>query len=470
MQKVGKYVIIYSVTLKPYTLSSDFLYRQYKNKLLAVCSALEQILDKRKEKQMKNIKKKALSLLLAGCLIITGTGCNSEDAENPEETGEEQDYVTVTDENGVPVTDEEGSIVTSLLSEEPQELELKVGFIYAGTAGGDSASKIFEASRAEIERSLDNAHTCYVENVLVSQFADATAALVDAGCNVIVSTSSRFANVISEEASANRSVYFISFGGDDATSNLGCFQGEMYKGSYVCGLAAAFNSDSNILGVVADHSVMSVYNIVDGFIQGTKELNDKTRHDIRLNWAWGFSDEENKAAIDDLVAQGCDVIFTATYSEYAVSYCEEIGVKVIGLAPNLPELAPTQYLTGCYYYLSIFLIDQLRNVRYAMGKSPSVYMGGVKEKAVRLIDFNENCREGTKEICDVLYQMAFDERTLIFTGEVKDTNGNVKIEKGATLNSEQIININWLAENVSVEQDFGAVQLDPVERSLVVRE
>ena len=409
-------------------------------------------------------------MLLAGCLIITGTGCNGGDTENPEESTDEQEYVTVTDENGAPVTNEEGDVVTSILSEVPQEKELKVGFIYAGTAGGDSASEIFEAARYEIERSLDNAHTCYVENVLVSQFADATAALVEAGCNVIVSTSNRFSNVISEEASANREVHFISFGGNKAAGNLSCFQGEMYKGSYVCGLAAAFNSDSNILGVVADSSVMSVYNIVDGFIQGTKELNDKTYPDIRLNWAWGFSDEENKAAIDDLVAQGCDVIFTATYSEYAVSYCEEIGVKVIGLAHDMPELAPTQYLTGCYYYLSIFLIDQLRNVRYNMGKTPAVYMGGVKEKAIRLIDFNENCREGTKEICDVLYQLAFEEKTLIFTGEVKDTNGNVKIEKGATLNTEQIINIDWLAENVSVEGDFASPQLDPVEGSLTVRE
>ncbi|MCM1055104.1 MAG: BMP family ABC transporter substrate-binding protein [Bacteroides sp.] len=419
---------------------------------------------------MKNIKKKALSLLLAGCMIITGTGCNGGEAEEPEESAEAQDYVTVTDENGAPVTNEEGDVVTSLLSEEPQELELKVGFVYSGEAGSDSAGETFEAARAEIERSLDNTHTCYVENVLVSQFADATAALVEAGCNVIVSTDNRFANVIYEEAEANNSVYFISFGGDKPRANLACFQGEMYKGSYVCGLAAAFNSDSNILGIVADPSVMSVYNIVGGFVQGIKELNDKTHPDVRLNWAWGYSDEETKAAVDDLAAQGCDVIFAATYSKYAVSYCEELGIKVIGLAPDMPQLAPTQYITGCYYYLSIFLIDQLRNVRYAMGKAPSVYMGGVKEKAVRIIDFSESCREGTKDICDVLYQMAFDERTRIFTGEVKDTYGNVKIEKGATLSSDQIIDIDWLPENISVENDFTSPQLDPVEGSLEVRE
>lgn len=421
-------------------------------------------------KQMKNIKKKFLSLLLAGCLIITGTGCNGGDGESEEETTENTDYVTVTDENGEAVTDENGEVVTSSLTELPKELELKVGFIYSGSAGGDSASKIFESARAEIERSLDGATTCYVEGVLVSQFPDATAALVNAGCNVIVSTSNKFSNAIHEEAEANEDVFFISFGGQRTRMNLACFQGEMYKGSYVCGLAGAFNSESNILGVVADPSVMSVYNIVDGYIQGTKELNDKTNPDVRLNWAWGHKDNETKQAIDDLVEQGCDVIFAATYSEFAITYCEQIGVKVIGLAYNTPELAPDNYITGAYYYLSLYLIDQLRNVRYAMNKIPTVYMGGVREKAVRLIDFNENCREGTKEICDVLYQLAFEEKTLIFTGEVTDREGVVRIEKGTTLDSEDIIGINWLAENVSVVKDFCEPQLEPVESSLIVHE
>lgn len=422
-------------------------------------------------KQMRNIKKKFLSLLLAGCLIITGTGCNNGDGEGEgEETAENTDYVTVTDEDGNAVTDENGEVVTSSLVDLPEELELKVGFIYSGSAGGDSASKIFESARAEIERSLEGASTCYVEDVLVSQFPDATAALVNAGCNVIVSTSNKFSNAIHEEAEANSEVFFISFGGQKTRMNLACFQGEMYKASYVCGLAGAFNSDSNILGVVADPSVMSVYNIVDGFIQGTKELNDKTNPDVRLNWAWGYSDEETKQAIDDLVEQGCDVIFTATYSEYAVKYCEQIGVRVIGLAHDMPELAPNTYISGCYYYLSLYLIDQLRNVRYAMNKVPAVYMGGVREKAVRLIDFNENCREGTEEICDVLYQLAFEEKTLIFTGEVKDTKGVVRIEKGTTLDSNDIIGINWLAENISVEKNFCSPQLDPVESLLIVHE
>lgn len=415
-------------------------------------------------------KRKFFSLLLAGCMILTGlTGCNGGNEEpDPEETTPE--YVTVTDENGEAVTDEEGEPVTSVVGELPQVKELVVGFIYSGTAGGDIANEFFEAARAQIGHTLESVKTYYVENVLVSQFEQATAKLVEKGCNVIISTSNRYANAVYQEASANKSVFFISFGGTQNLNNLTCFQGEMYKGSYVCGLAAAYNSENNRLGIVADSSVMSVYNIIDGFIQGTKELNDRTFMDVRLNWAWGSSDEETKAAIDDLIEQGCDIIFAATYSKYAVTYCEERGVRVIGMAYNMPELAPENYITGCFYNLTTFIVDSLRTARYNMGISSSVYMGGIKEGAIHLITFNENCREQTQEICDVLYELCKNDGTKIFQGEIRDTAGNVKVEKGSTLPTSDIFNIGWIADNVTVEQDFRTPTLDPIESELTIYE
>lgn len=407
---------------------------------------------------------------MAGCMILTGvTGCNG-GGDEPETEETTPEYVTVTDENGEAVTDEEGAAVTSILGAMPEVEALSVGFIYSGTAGGDIANEFFEAARAQIEHSMEAVSTYYVENVLVSQFEQATAALVEKGCNVIVSTNNRYANAVYAEASANKNVFFISFGGTQNLKNLTCFQGEMYKGAYVCGLAAAYNSENNRLGIVADHSVMSVYNIINGFIQGTKELNDRTFTDVRLDWAWASSDEETKTAVDDLIDQGCDIIFAATYSKYAVTYCEERGVRVIGMAYNMPELAPENYVTGCFYNLTTFIIDSLREARYNMAVSSSVYTGGIKEGAIHLISFNENCREGTQEICDVLYQLCMNDGTKIFQGEIKDIYGNVKVEKGTTLPEDDIFDIGWLADNITVEQDFSSPTLDPPESDLTIFE
>ena len=408
-------------------------------------------------------KYRLFSLMLAGCLLFTG--CSGGDTEDPESTTTTEPYVTVTDEEGNPVTDESGEVVTSIISLVPEEKELNIGFIYPGEAGGDSVSEVFESARIQAERTL-GAHTCYIENVLVSQFEDATAALVSAGCNVIVGTSSKYAHAIYDEARANSRVYFISFGGTETSYNLANFQGELYKTAYVSGLAAAYNSTSNILGIVADPSALSCYNIADAFTLGAKELTDN-KTDVRLNWAWGNRDDETKAAIDDLVAQGCDVIFAATYSKYAVEYCEKLGVRVIGIAYDLPELAPENYLTGSFYNVTTFLIDMLRTYRYNTYGSVT-YMGGIDEGAVRLVNFNENCKEGTVEICDALYQLCENGSANVFRGEIRSNSGVVKVEKGTSLTGGEILTVDWLEECITVVNDFCAPQTDPEQSDLTI--
>ena len=409
-------------------------------------------------------KHRLLSLILAGCMILTAC---SGDGDDPESTTTTEPYVTVTDDEGNPVTDDEGEVVTSIISLIPTEKELNVGFIYPGTAGGDAVSQIFETARVQIERTL-NANTCYIENVLVAQFEDATAELVSSGCNVIVAASSRFANAAYEEARANSKVYFISIGGTKTSFNLACFQGEMYKAAYVCGMAGAYNSDSNILGVVADPSILSMCNIVDAYVLGAEELTEGDT-DVRLNYAWSKNDEENREAIDDLIAQGCDMIFTASYSTYAVEYCEQRGVKVIGMAYNMPELAPEHYLTGCFYNVTIFLIDMLRTVRYDTSEAVT-YLGGINEGAIRLVDFNENCKAGTEEVCGALYQLCADGKAVIFNGEIRDNQGNVKVEKGAVLSHTEILAVNWLEEYITEVRNFCAPVVDPQESDLLIHQ
>lgn len=412
-------------------------------------------------------KHKFLSFLLAGCLFMTG--CSGGSDEEPETTTDGNTYVTVTDEEGNPVTDEEGSVVTSVIPAEPEELELRVGFIYPGKVDEetDAATEYFEDARAEIERVL-NAKTCYIEDVLVGQFEAATAALVQKGCNVIVSTSDRYAHAAHEEAAANPKVQFVSFGGTTPLGNLACFQGETYKGSFVCGLAAAYNSENNILGVVADPAVLSVYNLIDGYIEGAKNLTgDDT--DVRVNWAWGNRDSETKEAIDNLVSQGCDVIFAATYSRFAIQYCELLGVKVIGMSYNTPELAPNNYLTGTFCNVRLFLIDTLRALRYDTDRV-NLYLGGIKEGAVRVVAVSDKAKEGTKDICDTLYNLCAEGNAEIFKGELKDSAGNVAVEKGVTLDSNQIMSIDWLEKSVTSELYYCQPQLNPVESDLIIHE
>lgn len=415
---------------------------------------------------MKHFLKKIAFTVVCCSLCVGLTACSGSTEGDPSETT--SNLVAVTDENGEAVTDVSGNPMMEDPNALPPEKPLTVGFIYAETVEENVISQLFNNARLEAEKAL-GAETYYIENVLVSQFSDAVNKLVENGCNVIVSCSGKFKNAVKKEAQKASSINFVSFGGDSSLTNMTSFQGKLYQAAYVCGINAAFNSSAARIGVVADSSLINCYGTVNAFIQGAKELTG-SKTDVRLNWSWANNDETTKNAIDDLANQGCDVIFAATTSEYAITYCNSLGIKVIGLAYNMPELAPETYLTGAFYNFGTYLIDALRKVRYETSSLNYVCDDGISAGTVRVVAVSSDCAEGTKDICDKLYALVTENKAKIFTGEIKDNYDNIRVEKGAVLTHREIWEIDWLDKCVTAIDDFTIPVLEPPESDLEIKE
>lgn len=404
---------------------------------------------------------KGISVFMAFALLAVSGGCDG----NPEETTVTEDpaLTAVTDEEGNPVTDEEGNMIAA---EPEEEIVYKVGFIYNGPVSNGSTAAIFESSRDQLEKTLA-VETCYLENVLVSEIPSAVHTLQDNGCNIIVSCSSRFANSIQKEASASPDTYYISFGGQTSGSNISCFGGELYQTANVCGIAAAYNTDSNVLGVIADPSSYNVFGVVNAYVLGAKEIWG-AQTDVRLNWVWSDDEERIEAAVDDLVSQGSDIIMCYTENDYAAEYCEKIGVRVIANSCNLPEIAPTQYLTGFFFNASTFIVDTVRSIKTENFVS-TVHTGGIAAGTARLVDFSENCKDGTDTISSKLYDYVKTGQAHVFTGEIKNRDYKVMVEKGQQLNFKSICEIDWLVLGINKAGDFTTVTQNPVPSDMVIK-
>jgi len=404
---------------------------------------------------------KGLSAFFVASLLITAGGCDG----TPEETTATEDpaLTAVTDENGTPVTDEEGNMIAA----EPEaEIIYKVGFIYNNSVNDGSTSAIFENSRDQLERTL-GVETCYLENVLVSEIPTAVRTLQDNGCNIIISCSARFANSIEKEARASADTYYISFGGETSGSNISCFGGELYQTANVCGIAAAYNTDSNVLGIIADPSSYNAYGVVNSYVLGAKEIWG-AQTDARLNWVWSDNEKKIEEAIDDLVSQGSDIIMCYTENDYAAEYCEAIGVRVIANSCNLPEIAPTQYLTGFFFNSSTFIVDTVRSIM-AENFVSSVHKGGIAAGTARLVDFSENCKSGTDTISSKLYDYVKTGKAHVFTGEIKNRDYKVMVEKGQQLSFKAICEIDWLVLGINTAKDYTTVIQKPVPSDMVIK-
>lgn len=375
--------------------------------------------------------------------------------------------VTVTDDSGNPVTDEEGNPVTSYVDEDEEEkIVYKVGFVYSDELENGTTREMFEIARGQIKKVL-GLETCYVENVLVSDFSEAVNVLQEDGCNIIVSCNPKYANAVEKEAKTSKS-YFLNFGGKTTSAQMSSFGGALYQTAAVCGIAAAHNTTSNRIGIIADPGEYNVYGVVDGFVLGASEIWNYA--DMRLNWAWSNSESEIEAAVDDLISQGCDIIMSYMETDYAVKYCEGKGVKVIANCYYMPERYPDYYISGFFFNFSTYLVDEIRSI-VNDNFNPSVYSGDVASGMIRLLNFGTTCEKGTEDICDKLYNYIKEGKDKVFTGEIKNNGEDSKtmVEKGQSMSFENILKINWLVQGIRKTGSFTEINENPKSSELEIK-
>lgn len=426
------------------------------------------------------------AVLLACSMIMCFTGCEGEEEEVPTKTvtmtnefgeivtddsGEPVmtevplDTIPMTNEDGTPVTDENGDQVFEYekLPEE-EKIVYKVGFVYSGYVEDGATNGCFEVARAQIERSL-GLETCYMENVLVADFPEAVNVLEDEGCNIIVACSPKFDNSAVKENKVANGTSYIAFGGDSVGRALSSFNGALYETAAVCGLAAAHNTRSNVIGVVSDPGEFNAYGVIDGFVLGAADIWN-THTDVRVNWAWSNNKKEIEDAVDDLIVQGCDVIMSYMESDYAVKYAASKGVKVIGNCYNMPEIAPDNYITGYFFNFSTFLVDEVRSI-INDNFNPHEYQGDVASGMVRLVNFGPVAEKGTEDICKTMYDL-IKSGANVFMGEIKNTDGKIMVEKGQSMSYGNIRKINWFVQGVRKTGSFTEVNDDPKGTDFVV--
>jgi basic membrane lipoprotein Med (substrate-binding protein (PBP1-ABC) superfamily) len=347
-----------------------------------------------------------------------------------------------------------GNLFETEEAENPYPLDTKVGFIYCNEVGRDPLIAIFELARGNLERTL-GAETMYMENVRTIQFAEAVEKMIEAGADIIVAASSSFNSALVLAANEHTDIMFISFGGADQKPNLASVQPRLFQAANVCGFVAAFNTDSNKIGMVIDKNMFNAHGIANAFALGVRELPN-AQIDVSVNWAHSAHHDDTRRAILDLIDEGCDIIFVYQSDEYGIRLLEELGVRVIGFAYNMPDLAPTQYMTGMFLNFNTYLVDKVRQYMYgnteAFGELTRL---GLYHMMVRVTGFEEGrVAPGTFEIAQHLQEMIIDGRSTVFSGEIRDLNNDVRVSRGSTLYISQIYTVRWLSNVISSVQDF----------------
>lgn len=342
----------------------------------------------------------------------------------------------------------EGTAETTAEGTAEAEPVAKLGFIYNGSVEGFSFTSDCNKQRLAAQQ-YSNIESEYIENVNVGDFEKAVKLLAEDGCTHIVSGSPAFNHAINPAAQQYMNINFIDYGGSMRTVNVYAYTESIYQAAYIAGVAAAFNSESEKIGMVVDPVMLYYVQSVDAAARGTQEVFSTAT----LVTASARADSEIRRAVDALAEKGCDVIISFTESAETVEYCNQKGIKVIGNL-DYSETAADYENMLMYFYSSrdSFYLSQYKAMQLDEWE-PDSYMGTLGNGVITVSDALSAAKDGTQDIMDKLIPKVASGSAYIFDGQIKDVNGTIKQREGVAMATSDILALDWYVEGVDLSLD-----------------
>lgn len=314
----------------------------------------------------------------------------------------------------------------------PDQAELKVGFIFIGSATDGGFTQAHNEGRLKMQEHFGGkVATMIVEEVDDQNKQDTRAAaenMIDAGCEVIIACSYGYIDAMEELAGDYPDITFLHFSGYKMNdTNFDNYFGAMEEPRYLAGIVAGMMTETNKVGYVAAYPYTEVQIGIDAFALGMQSVNQNAVLNVVYINTW-YDPEKEKAAAEALLAQGCDVIEQHCDTTGPLVAAEEQGAYAIGYNLDKPDAAPKAYLTapiwdhGAYY---ISVIDKILAGTF----KPESYYGHMSDGYVDLAPLTALV---PAEVADKVDEA----RTQIITGELAPFSGEIYYADGRTLCSE----------------------------------
>lgn len=361
---------------------------------------------------MKN-KKILIMLVLALVAMLALTACGEQPAEQGSEEGENK---------------------------------IKAGFIYVSPIGDAGWSYAHEVGRQYLENEL-GIETTYIESVDEGPDAERVITqLIEQGHNVIFATSFGYMDYVMNVAERYPEVTFLHCSGYKTADNVGTYFGRMYQPRYLSGLVAGMMTETNVIGYVAAHPIPEVIRGINAFTLGVREANPDAVVKVVWSNTW-YNPAAEKDAAMSLLDAGADVIAQHQDTPGPQQAAEERGVFGISYNTDMRSFAPEAALTGPIWTWGPYYVNTIKAIQDGTWEATN-YWGQMEEGIVSLAPYNDKVTDEVKALVEEKKALMSTTDWDVFTGPIKDQNGDEKVADGVTMTDDEIFNMNWFIEGV----------------------
>ena len=321
-------------------------------------------------------------------------------------------------------TDHKPSLWKWFLPAEDMPEHLKIGFIYADTVENSSWNYGHELGRLYLEQAFEGrVSTTVIEGADTEEdIAAAIEKLVDCGCTMIFTTNSKMVNQSVRSAIGHPEVKIYNCSINMSYSSICTYYARMYEAKFLMGAIAAAVSREFAMGARMINPYVKVYlewRRVRQARTATERLREKGVRYI----------------------SGKDMIIPRHPSR-------EYGLYVLEKNGEVTNLASPIWNWGKFYEQMIQLaFESNEELEARKGKKAVNYWWGMSADVIDVI-CSGNLPHGTLRLIEFLKNSVRSGSFHPFDGLIYAQDGSVKCREGEKLRSEDIVTMNWLAENV----------------------
>ena len=350
------------------------------------------------------------------------------------------------------------TLLNSMLHRVPNPL--RCAFVYNHSPLHGAWTYNHELGRKALENTFGSrVETTYRENVSPADAPQVIDELASEGYHVIFTASPVLLDACIKQSVVHPETKILNCSLLASYHNVRSYYLRIYEAKFVLGAIAGALADNNRIGYIADYPIYGLPASVNAFALGAQMTNP--RAEVILKW----SSLPNSNPEAELAAQGIHIISNRDISAPRMEsrafglYHEQDG-QIYNLAmpvwnwEKLYQGIVRSILSGAWED------DAASNT----GRALSYYMG-MSTDAIDLI-CSKRIPARVRRLVDLLHERIHSDAFLPFVGPIVDQSGNIRVEADVALTPQDIIRMDYLAQNV-IGRLPGIDELNDVAKSLV---
>lgn len=328
----------------------------------------------------------------------------------------------------------------------PEEKETVVGFIYVSPADDGGWSTTHNEGRLYLEEKT-GVKTLYKESVPEGpEVKDVMRNMIAEGANVIIAASFGYMDYMEELSYDYPEVKFMHCSGYKTTENMSNFFGRIYQARYLSGIVAGLKTENNKIGYVAAFPIPEVIRGINAFTLGAQAVNPDVTVEVVWTNTWYDPAKEKDAAIAAL-DNGADVIAQHQDTAGPQHAAQERGVWSVGYHSDMSHVAPEANLTSAIWDWGPFYVEQIKAIEDGTW-TPDPIWTGLESGVVTLAPLTKNAPAEAADIVEEYKAKIISGDFRVFSGEIRDQEGNVKVAEGESLTDGDMLSMDWFVQGV----------------------